>query len=245
VFRVRRLALASLLASVVAAAAIAVVVMPAATAHSGTAAAPVTAANPAKVTVGVTVLHFNAKGRRSAATGLVTAKLTTSTGAQKTVRTTVAITAAATGNCRILHLVLNQLNLVLLGVTVHLDKVVLNITGQPNGGVLGSLFCALANSKLAATRASAAHQLNIRIARGGQRLVGLNSYFTAQAAPAAGATCPILDLTIGPLHLNLLGLVVNLNQVHLTVTATQGAGVLGDLLCSLSTTTPPAARPAG
>jgi hypothetical protein len=52
---------------------------------------------------------------------------------------------------------------------------------------------------------------------------------------AAGATCPVLDLILGPLHLDLLGLVVDLNQVHLTVTATQGGGVLGNLFCSLST----------
>jgi hypothetical protein len=30
--------------------------------------------------------------------------------------------------------------------------------------------------------------------------------------------CTILNLTLGPLHLDLLGLVVDLNQVHLTIT---------------------------
>jgi hypothetical protein len=39
---------------------------------------------------------------------------------------------------------------------------------------------------------------------------------------------------------NGASLVVDLNQVHLTVTATQGGGVLGNLFCSLSTTTLPA-----
>jgi hypothetical protein len=52
---------------------------------------------------------------------------------------------------------------------------------------------------------------------------------------ATGATCPILDLTLGPLHLDLLGLVVDLNQVHLTITAQQGPGnLLGNLLCSVA-----------
>jgi hypothetical protein len=54
-------------------------------------------------------------------------------------------------------------------------------------------------------------------------------------APAAAGTCTILDLTLGPLHLNLLGLVVDLNRVHLVITAQQGPGnLLGNLLCALA-----------
>jgi hypothetical protein len=52
---------------------------------------------------------------------------------------------------------------------------------------------------------------------------------------AANGTCSILDLTLGPLHLNLLGLVVDLNQVHLQITAQSGSGqLLGNLLCAVS-----------
>lgn len=48
-------------------------------------------------------------------------------------------------------------------------------------------------------------------------------------------TCTILDLTLGPLHLNLLGLIVDLNQVHLTITAQSGNGnLLGNLLCAIA-----------
>ncbi|MCA4133038.1 ABC transporter substrate-binding protein [Arthrobacter sp. M4] len=51
----------------------------------------------------------------------------------------------------------------------------------------------------------------------------------------SNAACSILDLTLGPLHLDLLGLVVDLNQVHLTITAQPGPGnLLGNLLCSLA-----------
>jgi hypothetical protein len=50
----------------------------------------------------------------------------------------------------------------------------------------------------------------------------------------AAATCEILDLTLGPLDLNLLGLVVHLNQVHLTIDAQSGPGnLLGNLLCAV------------
>jgi hypothetical protein len=58
---------------------------------------------------------------------------------------------------------------------------------------------------------------------------------TAVNAPAAAGTCTILDLTLGPLHLDLLGLVVDLNQVHLVITAVQGPGnLLGNLLCAIA-----------
>jgi hypothetical protein len=55
---------------------------------------------------------------------------------------------------------------------------------------------------------------------------------TAAADPAA---CQVLDLVLGPLNLNLLGLVVTLNQVHLNITAVPGAGnLLGNLLCAVT-----------
>ena len=48
-------------------------------------------------------------------------------------------------------------------------------------------------------------------------------------------TCQILDLVLGPLHLDLLGLVVDLNQVNLDITAVPGPGnLLGNLLCAVA-----------
>ncbi|KAJ3049661.1 hypothetical protein HK097_009368 [Rhizophlyctis rosea] len=48
-------------------------------------------------------------------------------------------------------------------------------------------------------------------------------------------SCSILDLVLGPLDLNLLGLVLNLNQVLLTLEAVPGAGaLLGNLLCAVT-----------
>jgi hypothetical protein len=51
---------------------------------------------------------------------------------------------------------------------------------------------------------------------------------------APGASCEILDLVLGPLHLDLLGLVVDLSQVDLDITAVPGPGnLLGNLLCAV------------
>jgi hypothetical protein len=66
----------------------------------------------------------------------------------------------------------------------------------------------------------------------GTQLTGSSA---AAAAQQAAGSCQILDLTLGPLHLDLLGLVVDLNQVHLTITAEQGPGnLLGNLLCAVA-----------
>ena len=51
----------------------------------------------------------------------------------------------------------------------------------------------------------------------------------------AAGTCEILNLTLGPLDLNLLGLTVHLDTVHLVINAEQGPGnLLGNLLCAVA-----------
>ncbi len=58
----------------------------------------------------------------------------------------------------------------------------------------------------------------------------------ANAALAPGArACPVLNLVLGPLNLNILGLEVDLNRVVLNVIANSGAGqLLGNLLCAVA-----------
>ena len=52
---------------------------------------------------------------------------------------------------------------------------------------------------------------------------------------AVTGTCAILHLTLGPLDLNLLGLVVHLNQVVLNIDAQSGPGnLLGNLLSAVA-----------
>jgi hypothetical protein len=85
------------------------------------------------------VLQFAAGGQTLTATGQVTARLTDNGGHVTTVHARVALSAASGGNCRVLHLFLNELTLTLLGLHAHLDKVQLDVTGDPHGGVLGSL----------------------------------------------------------------------------------------------------------
>jgi len=52
---------------------------------------------------------------------------------------------------------------------------------------------------------------------------------------ASAASCQILDLVLGPINLDLLGLVVTTNQIHLNISAVPGAGnLLGNLLCAVT-----------
>jgi hypothetical protein len=49
-----------------------------------------------------------------------------------------------------------------------------------------------------------------------------------------GGECAILDLELGPIDLDLLGLHVDTSPICLSITAFEGEGLLGDLLCGLS-----------
>jgi hypothetical protein len=79
-------------------------------------------------------------------------------------------------------------------------------------------------------------------------VVQLSGTITGTGLPTGGTTftaplqdvavtqgCSILDLDLGPLHLDLLGLVIDLAPVHLDITAVPGAGnLLGNLLCAVA-----------
>ena len=65
--------------------------------------------------------------------------------------------------------------------------------------------------------------------------VGTVTRTVSMPVTVAAVTCQVLNLVLGPLHLDLLGLVVDLNQVHLVITAVQAPGnLLGNLLCAIT-----------
>jgi hypothetical protein len=65
--------------------------------------------------------------------------------------------------------------------------------------------------------------------------VGTVSRTVSMPVTVAAVTCQVLNRVLGPLHLDLLGLVVDLNQVHLVITAVQAPGnLLGNLLCAIT-----------
>ena len=109
-----------------------------------------------QVTGTFTPTRFAKQGDKLVATGTLHAVLTDSAGvsagaADQAITLPVQLPGAGSGDvsaqvaCPILHLVLGPLDLNLLGLTVHLDRVVLDITAQSGpGNLLGNLLCAIA-----------------------------------------------------------------------------------------------------
>jgi hypothetical protein len=214
---------------------------------------------PNSVQVHFVVAKFVTRGKQLVAIGRTIATYQTSEGAYSTVKpfaanvlrvraargmSSVRTVQSATRICDVLNLTLGPLHLELLGLIVDLNRVVLTIKADSNGGLLGGLLCGLAGTA-GATPATAAQLTKVAQASG---LAGANGpSFTVPlqtAAPGtqqAAAVCTVLDLTLGPLDLNLLGLMVHLgggatgtDPVHLTITADPTKGLLGSLLCSLA-----------
>jgi hypothetical protein len=192
-----------------------------------------------RVTINVRVTRFASTAAGPRATGIATATLQGLGGTPITSKHKVNLAVSRKGKCNVLTLTLDQLDLTLLGLNVHLDKVDLRVTGQRNGGVLGSLFCTLAKAKVKTSSAAhAAAELNRAVAKRPIRPLKVVVPVQAVTAQATGV-CKVLELFLGPLNVNLLGLVVDLNRVHLTITATPNVGVLGNLFCGLANTPVP------
>jgi hypothetical protein len=207
---------------------------------SATAAERPAAAAPhsARLSVTVRLTHMTVRGRKANATASAVATLRSAQGTTTTTHQQVSFSAATSGGCQVLHLYLQQLHLNLLGLVANLDKVNLNVIGHANGGVLGQLFCRLSKGitgKIATVRAQRALSASLRHHPPVMRFQAtLTPKASASQAPAATPTCQVLDLILGPLNLQLLGLEVDLNQVHLNVTADPAGGALGSLFCQLS-----------
>lgn len=203
------------------------------------------------VNVNFVINRFVRQGRRIVAQGAVIATDTSATTSPAVARKafTAAIAAkrgtyASTSRiCDVLTLNLGPLHLELLGLVIDLSRVVLTIKADSNGGLLGSLFCGIAGRSTTASAATLRSTAK-KMTRAAQQN-GLNqgvAGFQAQVAPgntqAPGTVCSILDLVLGPLDLNVLGLLVHLDRLRLTITAVRGGGILGDLLCGLAGGTP-------
>jgi hypothetical protein len=73
-----------------------------------------------------------------------------------------------------------------------------------------------------------------RTAGGSATQIGSAPLGSTQVRPVAQTVCDILFLDLGPLHLDLLGLTIDLAEVILDLNAVTGGGnLLGNLLCAL------------
>src|SRR4051812_10599000 len=99
------------------------------------------------------------------------------------------------------------------------------------GNALNAVFT-ISNFSSSGNQLMANGVLNGTITTATGTVIQLANQTVSLPVTGLSATCPILSLTLGPLDLNLLGLVIHLNQVVLNITAVPGAGnLLGNLLC--------------
>jgi hypothetical protein len=154
------------------------------------------------------------------------------------------------GTCKVLDLHLAKLFVALLGLEVTTSEVNLEITGDDRKA-LGRLFCQLSKGLHLNKREltlKAVHSLNQRLDSHPMRLLRINATLHPQTYEAAaarapgdgGPRCQILDVDIGPLQLDLLGLVVDLygatkkSPVHVDADADPNGGAVGAALCQVS-----------
>ena len=160
----------------------------------------------------------------------------------RSTRRQVTLSVNKTNNCAILSLNLQNLKLQLLGLNLVASPINLVITGDPSR-TLGGLFCKLSTglnlNKLSLTKAAAA-SLNKGLRKQPMKAMTVNTRIFATTAQAGATSCQVLDLILGPLHLDLLGLIVDLygpdktKPVQVNVSADPNGGILGSVFCKLA-----------
>src|ERR1700760_779477 len=195
------------------AAALAMLAVAAVTAPSA-GASPVSRHNGAtssRLSMAAKITRFRPTSSGVVAQGTLTGKLSSGTGVSRDsapVRFAVAAKPRG-GRCNVITLRLAPLDLELLGVQVTTSDISLDVYAL-KGRVLGDLFCALSHAKVTFPRAArVARSLNARLHRRAMRVFTTSEVMPAAVAHAA-PSCQVLKLVLGRLHLDLLGLVVDL-----------------------------------
>jgi hypothetical protein len=197
------------------------------------------AAVSSKLSMKAKITSFRATASGVVADGTLTGRLRSGTGVSRDsapVRFQVA--AERQGRrCDVITLRLAPLDLELLGVQVRTSHISLDVYAR-KGRVLGDLFCALANAKVRFPRVARA--MNSRLDGRALPVLSASESVRASVAQAQPQSCQVLKLVLGPLHLDLLGLVVDLygkthsDPVIVRINAQPERGLLGQLLCGLA-----------
>ncbi len=147
---------------------------------------------------------------------------------------TGTVTSNPAGN--LLTLQLKPIDLNLLGLEVQTNQITVGVSAVPGAGkLLGNLLTDVSsllnvgavNNALNKVLGSVVDLLNsVNLTVGGVNANGLDT---------TAATTPVLDAFIAPVHLDLLGAVVDTSPIHLTITAHSGPGLLlGNVVTDLA-----------
>jgi hypothetical protein len=170
--------------------------------------------------------------------------------------------------CHILFLEVGEVDLTLAGLHAILrafnpnEPIQVRIQARREGGVLGRLFCDLsqgggalstvrkaqlaARTLTARTKGSTVMRASATVYAPDRTTSGAGTTYSAYGgttpnghlAPMQVAECDVLHLILGPVHLDLLGLIVDINKIVLDLKGIPGT-LLGDIFCQLASTPPP------
>ncbi len=148
------------------------------------------------------------------------------------------VSTAPTANT-LLTLNLNPLDINLLGLRVQTNQIQVTVSAQPGQGeLLGNVLTDASNllnlqgvnNALNNVLGSVVTLLNST----SLSIAGVNTT-SGSLSNATAAVTPVLDLFVAPVHLNLLGALVDTSPIHLTITAQSGQGlVLGNVITDLA-----------
>ncbi|MDB5311808.1 MAG: Cadherin domain protein [Gemmataceae bacterium] len=134
---------------------------------------------------------------------------------------------------------LNPLDINLLGLEVQTSPITVTVSALPgNGELLGNVLTLASNLiNLQGVNTALNNVLGgvvTLLNSAGLSVAGANTT-SGPFSTAAAATTPVLDLFVAPVHLNLLGALVDTSPIHLTITAHSGPGlVLGNVVTDLA-----------
>ena len=206
-------------------------------------AAPASAQTNHQLTLSAKITSFSAKRGGLVGNGTVTGKLRSGRQVSRdTSRIRFRVAQRQTARrCDVLTLNLDQLHLALLGANVDTSAINLELFAR-RPGVLGKLFCMVSRARISFPKA--ARTLNRRLDGRSLRVMRTRADIIAKPSQPQQQpqqdSCQVLNLILGPLHLDLLGLNVDLygktkqSPVEVTIAAVPGQGLLGNVLCSLA-----------
>ena len=148
-------------------------------------------------------------------------------------------TSSTTSTNPLITLNLNPLDLNLLGLEVQTNQIKVTISTLPGQGeLLGNLLTDVSGLlNLQGVNTALNNVLGSVVTLLNSTTLNVSGVDTTSGSlsSAATATTPVLDLYVAPVHLNLLGALVDTSPIHLTITAHSGQGlILGNVITDLA-----------
>ena len=137
----------------------------------------------------------------------------------------------------LLTVTVKPIDLNLLGLEVQTDPITVTVSTQGGDGkLLGNLLTGITSLLNTQNVSNALNNvLSTTVDLVNSVSLTVNGVGSGSFDTAAASVIPVLDLFVAPVHLDLLGAVVDTSPIHLTVTAHSGDGlVLGNVIAELA-----------